>query len=759
MNIIQGQLPQEKNWRILVLLSEGSEPGIAWQLGKALARAYHGDLIAACIIAEINSPAVDQANQRLASAPVAVEESHRINKLIIAAENFQEALGQFVKEAHIDLLLLLAESQDAQRIGKLPCTIMAVRGQAYTSDEQEAPGHALRRILIASAGGPNTVGILNHLVRLAPEIELTLMYSATEALGENAVSYGQSRLRQILSYVDAEGKIKSKVVQTARVTDGICNEAANDYDLIVLGATRQSSIDRAIFGDVVREVIQRSHTPVVVVQEADDRAAELFRNAAFRLQHYLPRMNLAERADAYMRIRRNARPDIDFYLLITLSAIIAGFGLLLNSPAVVIGAMLVAPLMSPIVGVGLAIVMGDSRFLRLSGSAVFRGVLLALVVGILVGFLQPGNTLSAEVLARTQPTLLDLFVALFSGMAGAYALCKSEAAGALPGVAIAAALVPPLASSGIALAGGAWRESGGALLLFITNFIAISSAAAFVFIILGFRPSSTQKDRRMIQVRSFRAALVFLGIIALLLTVATVELVAESAEQTTIADTVEHNVNTIPGAEFDDFSVVSFEGGNLQLDITARAVNDLSVRQVQELQEQIGIDLQQAGVDIESIALNLSVINITKLDPETPPTATPTATPTLTPTPGPSATPTATFTPTPTATATATATSEPTATTTSEPTATATATVTATATETTTPSPTVVLAVVSYAYGLNVRAAPSAEAELVGFIPAGAQVILTGPPEQAEDGRLWQPIQAVAEAIAGWVLAEFLATP
>ncbi|MCA9986416.1 MAG: DUF389 domain-containing protein [Anaerolineales bacterium] len=758
MNIIQGQLPKEKNWRILVLLSEDGDPGVAWQLGKALARAYHGDLLAACFIQEVNNAAVSRANRRLDSAPVSAEEGSRVNKLIIAADNYQAALRRFIDEAKIDLLLLLADSTDTQRIGKLPCTIMAVRGQAYTREE-DAAGHPLKRILIASAGGPNTVGILNYLVRLAPEIELTLMYSAAEALGENAVSYGQGRLRQILSYVDAEEKIKTKVVEAARVTDGICNEAANNYDLIVLGATRESSIDRAIFGDIVREVIQRSHTPVLVVQEADDRAAELFRNVAFRLQHYLPRMNLSERADAYMRIRRNARPDVDFYLLITLSAIIAGFGLLLNSPAVVIGAMLVAPLMSPIVGVGLAIVMGDSRFLRLSGVAVFRGVVLALIVGILVGFLQPGNELSAEVLARTQPTLLDLFVALFSGMAGAYALCKSEAAGALPGVAIAAALVPPLASSGIALAGGAFRESGGALLLFTTNFIAISSAAAFVFIILGFRPSSTQKDRRMIQVRSFRAALIFLGIIALLLTVATVELVAESNEQATIAATVERNVDAIPGAEFDEFAIVSFENGELQLDITARSVNDLSVRQVQELRDQIGIDLQQAGVDIEALAIDLSVINITKLDPETPPTATPTATPTLTPTPGPSATPTNTPTPTATATDTATPTVEPSATATSEPTITPTPTETATATPTLTPSPTVIVAQVGYAYGLNVRAAPSAEAALVGYVPAGTQLILTGPAMPDEDGRLWQPIQLPDESLTGWVLAEYLTTP
>ena len=759
MNIIQGTLPEEKNWRAMVLLSEDSEPGVAWQLGKALARAHHGDVIGVVVVHEINTIAVNRANQRLKSATVTSDESSRIYKLVIAAEDYHASVREFILEADIDLVILIADSSDWQTIGKLPCTIVAVRGQAYLNagDAPEKTAN-LKRILVASAGGPNSAGIASYLSRLTPEIEVTILYAASDSQGENGLAFGRSRLNQILSYIDAGEKIGVKVIQASTPTDGICNEALEGYDLVVLGATRQSSIDRAIFGDVVREVIRRSHTPVAVVREADDRTAEIFRRVAFRLQDYLPRMNVSERANAYMRIRRNARPDIDFYLLISLSAIIAAFGLLLNSPAVVIGAMLVAPLMSPIVGVGLAIVMGDVRFLRLSASAVLRGVGLALIVGIIVGFL-PGSELTAEVLARTQPTLLDLFVALFSGMAGAYALCKSEAAGALPGVAIAAALVPPLSSSGIALSAGAYQESFGALILFTTNFIAISSAAAFVFIVLGFRPSSTQKERRNIQARSFRIAIGFLIFIAILLSFATVQLAAESREQATIVETVQRNVNNIPNAEFQDMTVLSFENGILELDVTARSTTELRSSEVRDLRDQIGIDLQQAGVDLESIALDLSVINITKLDPEIPPTATPTATATLTSTPGPSETATNTATATATATHTSTPTLEPTATATTIPTATPTETATATATQTVTPSPTVVVAQVIYPFGLNVRAEPSAESELIGFVTAGTELILLGEVELDEEGRLWQQISIPATTTIGWVVAEFLSIP
>jgi uncharacterized hydrophobic protein (TIGR00271 family) len=187
-------------------------------------------------------------------------------------------------------------------------------------------------------------------------------------------------------------------------------------------------------------------------------------------------MDMAKRAEAYTRIRRSARPDIDFYMLITLAAAIAALGLATNSTAVVIGAMLVAPLMSPMVGMGMAVVLGDARFLRLSSGAVFKGAVLAILVGMLVGLVMVLFKLpiTAEILGRTQPSLLDLAIALFSGLAAAFALSRSDAAGALPGVAIAAALVPPLTAVGITFSAGLFLESFGAVLLFLSNLVAIS---------------------------------------------------------------------------------------------------------------------------------------------------------------------------------------------------------------------------------------------------------------------------------------------
>ncbi len=130
--------------------------------------------------------------------------------------------------------------------------------------------------------------------------------------------------------------------------------------------------------------------------------------------------------------------------------------------------------------------------MRLSLGAVGRGVLLAVAVSALAGLANLGRPLTPELLARTQPNLADLGIAVFSGLAGAFALGHSAAAGALPGVAISAALVPPLATVGVSLTGGHFRESLGASLLFVTNLVAISSATALTFLLLGFRASASQ---------------------------------------------------------------------------------------------------------------------------------------------------------------------------------------------------------------------------------------------------------------------------
>ncbi|MGO2340633.1 MAG: DUF389 domain-containing protein [Psychrobacter sp.] len=188
-----------------------------------------------------------------------------------------------------------------------------------------------------------------------------------------------------------------------------------------------------------------------------------------------------------VRIEANALPSRMYFIMNILSAIIASYGLVTNSAAVVIGAMLVAMMLGPITGIALAIIDHRMPLLRRSLITMLVGVSLVIFVGFIVGWLHKDQPLTAEILSRTQPTSMDLMIALAGGTAGAYAMVSPHLSVAVVGVAVATALVPPLAASGILFANGEVQLGLGAFLLAITNIIAIQFTNALVLWVLGFR--------------------------------------------------------------------------------------------------------------------------------------------------------------------------------------------------------------------------------------------------------------------------------
>ena len=182
-----------------------------------------------------------------------------------------------------------------------------------------------------------------------------------------------------------------------------------------------------------------------------------------------------------------AQYDLSYLFMNVLAATIASYGLLANSPAVVIGAMIVALLLGPIVGTALALVDGDGTLLRKSLFTLFMGTLGVFIVSYSLGLLHRDIPITQEILARTRPNLFDLMVALAGGAAGAYATVSPRLSTSLVGVAVATALVPPLASGSILLARGQNGQASGAFLLAFTNMVAIQVAAAAVLWVTGFR--------------------------------------------------------------------------------------------------------------------------------------------------------------------------------------------------------------------------------------------------------------------------------
>jgi uncharacterized hydrophobic protein (TIGR00271 family) len=180
---------------------------------------------------------------------------------------------------------------------------------------------------------------------------------------------------------------------------------------------------------------------------------------------------------------------VKFFCLLVLAAAIATFGLLGDSVAVVIGAMIVAPLMLPIMGLAFSVGIGDRSAILSSLLVSLAGIVTAVGVGFVLTLPIARITnpeAIQQVMIRTSPHLLDLMAALATGLAGAFALSRKDVSDTLPGVAIAVSLVPPLANAGILFALGEPGLAAGSLLLFGTNYVAILLTGALVFVVMGF---------------------------------------------------------------------------------------------------------------------------------------------------------------------------------------------------------------------------------------------------------------------------------
>jgi uncharacterized hydrophobic protein (TIGR00271 family) len=214
------------------------------------------------------------------------------------------------------------------------------------------------------------------------------------------------------------------------------------------------------------------------------------------IRNWIPSYNLltdTQLINLGVELLEESRPNLNYIVLVIGSSGIATIGLILDSPAVIIGAMIIAPLMLPIRGLILGIITKNLLLIRRAAISIVVGTLLGIGVSFslshIIRFVSFGN----EILSRTRPNTLDLIVALLAGMIGAFAKCRPRIADSLAGVAIAVALMPPLCVVGIGLAKGDWLTSGGAFLLYGTNLVGIALACQVVFFILGYSPKRSNR--------------------------------------------------------------------------------------------------------------------------------------------------------------------------------------------------------------------------------------------------------------------------
>jgi uncharacterized hydrophobic protein (TIGR00271 family) len=359
-----------------------------------------------------------------------------------------------------------------------------------------APGERRERgdLLAAVADGSNARAAVVLGAKLARRTGSRMVGLYVEPdIGPDSSQVGERILRRTLHSVLGDGAddVAARVEVAKDPATGILKAIEEPgIEAVLLGVSRLA-VRTGRRGRVAWKVAKAVSGPTLIaVRRGTPLPNRLRRWVERHLERFVPQLDRDDRISLVDRIQSNARWNLDFMLLMGLATIIAALGLLDDSPAVIIGAMLIAPLMTPLLGLGLAISQSNQQLARVTLKAAALGFVTAYVLALIVGLLAPDfHQSTTEMAARDWPQLLDLFIAGAAGFAAAYASSRPGLLAALPGVAIAAALVPPIATSGLALAIGSYDLAIGAIMLFAANIVSIVLAAASSLWIVGIRSS------------------------------------------------------------------------------------------------------------------------------------------------------------------------------------------------------------------------------------------------------------------------------
>lgn len=400
------------------------------------------------------------------------DEVDRLNAAV-----FSMARGQFLTEQDRGVVV-----ERARLFEFLPCELILCQGlNAETKFENVA---------VLERSGSNQQSALALATDLTKSRGSLTAFQVNPDIGPDAHQVGERRLDRFLAKLP--GLDKNQIALKFTINDNL-QQGVRDlwqegtYDVLVIPGTTWKP-EQSVGLRLGRNI------PVVITFAASPVASWARQIVKETLRHNIPQIAREDRVELVDRVQSNAEWNFDFVALMVLAASIAAFGLIQNSAAVVIGAMLVAPLMTPIIGLGLSLVHGNLVLAKLSIRAIWRGIAVAMVAGLTIGLIDSEfSEPTREIFARTRPGIIDIAVAFLSGIAAAYAQSRPNLLAALPGVAIAAALVPPIVASGLLLALWELQLALGAFVLFVINMVAIILASMLVLFAVGIRKTKQQK--------------------------------------------------------------------------------------------------------------------------------------------------------------------------------------------------------------------------------------------------------------------------
>ena len=329
-----------------------------------------------------------------------------------------------------------------------------------------------------------------------------------------------------------------------------------------------------------------------------------------------------EKAAISINISESLKQTKLYWIEIVLSSLIATFGLLQNSAAVIIGAMLIAPLMQPIQGMAFAVSTGRPKFFWRSARILGISIIVSITLAYLVCLIAPFKTETPEMLGRTAPNLFDLFIAVLSAIVAFLVHGFKRLSESVAGVAMAASLMPPLAVVGIELCFGAFHKSWGSFLLFFTNLVAILLVGAIIFLFYGFNPHEEQSTKTL-----KRLGIIFSIILVLWIPLHSglIQIKEKREIELFTKETLSHTLSTlIPEAELKRLNVDSYSkkhidiSGEIKLpedvSLFTEIINDMNQQMSEKLEKEVTLklDIIRTASVISKVIKNSDQDNIKK---------------------------------------------------------------------------------------------------------------------------------------------------
>ena len=571
-------------------------------LAIGLAFCEHGGDVIGVMIATDDAQA-EAAAQRGKQIQEIVDEAnhahpeHDLELVTRSATSVARGIVELAREENAGLIVLgvAAPGRDAGQsggpaLGRIaeavievaPCDVVVLRPG---SDDEHVTD--LRRVVVAVDGGEPSRTAARSGIVLAEGLGLGADVLHVQDRGRPRWD-GMAVLARSLDGVDGRDRCRTRLLQGPDVA-GVLIASADITDLLVVGLRRGTGLRNWLFGSVANGLISDAPGPVLVV--ARHVAAEGFQGRFDRVRGWIqPSLTEVEQETLRWNARRQATITIDYVTLLGVSAILATLGLIQDSVAVIIGAMLVAPLLGPLSAMSIGLVTARTSLLRRGAITLGLGTLAAMVLSFLVGWVLPLAEPTPQMLLRGQPSLLDVGVAVASGLVGAFATARKDIPAALAGVAIAAALVPPLSTVGLGVAFGDASLAGGALLLFLVNIASVVATGAAAFWWFGLRP--VEQDHAT--TRQLTSAVVAAGLFFAVVT-ATVGLIEAQRTERTARDDIEQELTISEDVELVDVEVEPLADRTV-VTVIVRSERDLTDDELRDAERQLSNNL---GTDVD----------------------------------------------------------------------------------------------------------------------------------------------------------------